>query len=263
MERTELKFIELYIRITHNGNTIPFEDSMYPVLLNIRGYDNYIKNWENFIVKQRSLHSNDFDEWLNELKSPEDVIRVDEVMARALPSKVIEISWGNEVDFALDVKRIFEHFFQEAKKLCKPVSPNSEITAYYSIDSTGYTFSIYSYHPSDMAAYRNVINKVILKDLTKELNVAVNRFNKAQGKGDKTDNLLIKEAFVSNSASVKKDESISRGHMVSDDTVFEISIYLDDHMVHKEGKGNYVSEEEIIDFFSVLPEEYVAVGPDA
>lgn len=262
MDRTELKFIELYFRITHNNNVISFEESMYPIISSTRGYENYLQNWENFLNNNRRKQGEHFDEWLDEINSIEDVARIDEITARSLPSKPIEITWGNDKDLALDIKRIFETFMQQARAICAPSMKNN-FSAYYNIDATGYAMSIYSYDPSDKKT-NNVKVRPIVIAAKKDLEKAVSKFNKLQGIGSQTDNLLLKEPFFSNSSTVKSyDSEINRGHIVDDDTAFEMSIFIDTYMVYREGKGSHVSDNEIIDFFSVLQPEYESVGPDA
>lgn len=261
MNRENRKFIELYYIITHNGNVIPYEDEMEPVIQKTSGYSFYIKNWEDYMGRMHTKLGEGFDEWLENLKTMEDFIRNDESFARNFPSKQIEISWGNEMDLAIEIKKIYEHYLSQVRRYCKPVV-NSGITAYYEIGPGGYTMQLYSYEESDVKMYKKKVADIFTA-ARDEVYAAVNRFNKAQGIGKNTDNILLKQPSFSNSSGVKTgDDEGGRGHMVDDDTVFEYSLFIDEYHAYREGKGNVVEDKDLIRLFGAIPQEFEGVGDD-
>ena len=258
MNSEELKFIELYIQITQNGTIIPYESKMYDVVSNIKFYSSYLERWTSFTESYQRKLEEGYEEWLNRLTSLEDVARLDVHAASNFPSEQIKISWENDKDLAIEIKSIFEKFMEEMRKICK----NTDISAYYSIDKTGYAVSAYSFSEKDIVHKNQVIK--IFTDTKLALYAAVLTFNEAQGKGNKTENILIKQPSYSNSSGSKDEKSESgRGHIVSDDTQFEMSLHIDEFHVYREGKGGQVEEREIAKLFEVLPEEYDGIGPDA
>lgn len=258
MNREELKFIELYIQITQNGTIIPYESKMYDVVSNIKFYSNYLERWTSFAEYYKRKLEEGYGEWLNRLTSLEDVARLDVHAASNFPSEQIKISWGNDKDLAIEIKSIFEKFMAEMRRICK----NTNISAYYSIEKTGYTVSAYSFSEKDIKC-KNQVSKIFTAT-KKAVYAAVNTFNEAQGKGSKTKNILIKQPSYSDSAGSKDEKSEGgRGHVVSDDTQFEMSLHIDEFHVYREGKGGQVEASEIAKLFGVLPEEYDGIGPDA
>lgn len=263
MDKIERKFIELYFRITQNGNELVFEEDMYPIINKTKGYYNFLKVWRDYLKSKEYKLGESFNDWFDGLHCLEDIIKDNEVIARSLPSEKIEITWGNEQILEAEIKKIYDEYIAKIRSCCKPVASNSNVSAYYNIDSSGFIVSAYSYDTSDIKLYKKKVKDIFIS--TRDaLYAAVNRYNEAQGIGSKDNqNILLKQPSYSNSSNVKSDDSSNRGHMIDDDTVFEMSVYIDAYHLYRAGKGGTVTDDECSDFFSLLREEYVGVGPEA
>ena len=242
--REELKFIELFCVIKQNGTIIPYESEMeHLVEYRIRsGF--YIDTWESYINSKKRQLGDGFDEWFNNLHDKSDI---DEVSFRDFPQKDIEISWGNEQILATRIRDAFTKYISRAKAFCAPAA-KSDLGTYYEIGTAGFIAACYTYNPRENGKCKKGIRDAF-NDLRKDVDNAIKAFNEAQSDEDFKCKLSAFHAGAS-----------ERANMISNDTTFEMSLFVDEYNLYRAGKGATVSDKEIERFFSMFPEEEVHYG---
>lgn len=244
--REELKYIELFCVIKQNDTIIPYESEMEHLVEYRIRRDFYIDTWESYINNQRRHLEDGFDEWFNNLHDKSDI---DERTLRDLPQKDIVISWGNEQILVTRIRDAFTNYISKAKTFCAPAA-NSSLGTYYEIGKTGFIAACYTYNPREDGKCKKGIRDAF-NDLRKDVDNAIKAFNEAQGDEDIKCKLSAFHAGAS-----------ERANMVSNDTTFEMSLFVDEYNLYRAGKGAAVSNKEIDHFFSMFPEEEVHYGAE-
>lgn len=248
LNRENSLFVKLFVTFTQNGQEIPYEDSMEQTLLDNHDYKYFIQNWETLCKRKRAEDPENYLDWVYGL-TPENLQeQISEVYYRNLPTKPIVIAWGNEIKLANQIREIFDTFLEEMSPYCSPKA-QTEITAYYEIDHSGFTASVYSFNAKDVVYKKQVYD--VFSKMRKQVTAVIKEFNETQGINDGTNALLLKEPSVSSSfGSASKNKSdYSRGHIVDNDTAFESTLSVDEFHLYRQGKGGFVTEKECSDFF--------------
>lgn len=246
LSREELKYIELFCVIKQNGTIIPYDTEMEHLVEYRIKRDFYIEEWESYINRQKRRLEDGFEEWFNNLHDKSDI---DERTLRSLPQKDIEISWGNEQVLVTRIRDAFNNYMSKAKAFCVPAA-DSSLGTYYYIGQTGFIAACYTYNPKENGKCKKGIRDAF-NELRKDVDNAIKAFNEAQDE----DGIKCKLSAFHAGAS-------KRANMVSNDTTFEMSLFVDEYNLYRSGKGAAVSSKELDYFFSMLPEEEVHYGAE-
>lgn len=262
IEFEDEKFIELFVDITTNGTIIPYDSSMEATVeKHLRKHSLYLDAWHYYIGRKRRELGEDFIDWLRNIHTIDDVPDLERI-GGTVPNKNIEIAWNNMGAFMNKIKTAIDNSLAEASLYCQPKTPNSTVVLSCYIGDECILVSYSSFDKNDSKKYKSKLD-TIFNNMVKEMNIAVNAFNEAQGKGKPGNkNIVCKEIKNSTSATAKKSEkeNSGHGHVVSNLTTFEGSIHLDYMDFYREGKGGHIENGEIAEFFNYLPKMDLTIG---
>ena len=141
MTKEERKYVDLFCRIKQNDTVIPYEDSMEVMIMPKINRGFYMDHWKSYLASQRRHLGDGYDEWFENLESADEI---EETYRRDLPSKMIEVSYGNEEIFVNEIRNAFVTFMDDIRGLVRPAA-NTDIGAFYEINPGGFTLAVLSF----------------------------------------------------------------------------------------------------------------------
>lgn len=251
MTKEERKYVDLFCRIKQNDTVIPYEDSMEVMIMPKINRGFYMDHWKSYLASQRRHLGDEYDEWFENLESVDEI---EETYRRDLPSKMIEVSYGNEEIFVNEIRNAFVTFMDDIRGLVRPAA-NTDIGAFYEINPGGFTLAVFSYNLKEDPKAKSAALKAYRKCKDAVIKAAAS-FSEKQGPND----IKCKKPYVSDGSN--QDPNSTRGNMVSVDTAFEGTIYVDEYCIYKSGKGSEVTDRELDHLFKILPAESVQIGAE-
>jgi hypothetical protein len=213
----------------------------------------YADIWERVIYRAKIRLGDGYDEWLNTVDKIEDIKKIP--FSSDLPDTPKDIVISANVKLASAIKNAMVEFIEGVKPICN--APNSNVQAYYNIQGDSYQLGVYSYDKHDLKYKSKCL--ALTKDVRKKFDLAVDIYN-SEVEND-LDKPTFKHSWFSDSTGVAKDkENNSRGHLVDDNTEFEITGMLDYERLVKRGKGHNLSDADLKYIFGVFSPENVQIG---